>query len=547
MLNQGRHFERIPNAFGKSEKSLESLQVADNRVFFTLCCMLLFDTLVLIMTDENKFEIEPKLFEAVNKQFESHLSVPNNSRIIFSGKFGHGKTTFLKEFFKEENKDVIYKPIFLYPVNYSVATNEDIFEYIKYDILIEMLNKDYKFNHINVDFWESVPFYIAKHPDKIVSLLLTMIPKVGKQVGAIFNHLVKLRDALNENYINSKKDISEFEQIRYFLSEIEKQKGSLYEGDIITNLINSSISTIKKEENDDADNLLPKTESVLVIDDLDRIDPEHIFRILNIFAAHFDSASSNVNKFGFDKVIIVCDIENIRNIFKAKYGIDTDFNGYIDKFYSHKVFNYDIKDGFLRYLYGMLKQAQVMNITERTRVIGGRNIEVYRDKVFESNHFLRIVLGLLIDSREIDLRNIVKWKDQYIEYNSVISIYGIPLNEIEHDICMAIKLLSHIKGGADSLKKAVNSIVLFSPLRKDYRELCTELVYIYTIPEHKNKLGSDHVHSVHFRLNNRQMSLSKQLKNLVLVDSHRNGNIDRDEMIDMFIKVIDLLSSNGVL
>ena len=28
--------------------------------------------------------------------------------------------------------------------------------------------------------------------------------------------------------------------------------------------------------------------TVLIIDDLDRIDPEHIFRLLNVFAAHLD-------------------------------------------------------------------------------------------------------------------------------------------------------------------------------------------------------------------------------------------------------------------
>lgn len=73
---------------------------------------------------------------------------------------------------------------------------------------------------------------------------------------------------------------------------------------------------------------------VLIIDDLDRIDPEHIFRLFNIFSAHFDYHKGTDNKFGFNKVVFVCDIRNIRNMFHSRYGAATDFTGYIDKFYS---------------------------------------------------------------------------------------------------------------------------------------------------------------------------------------------------------------------
>ena len=77
---------------------------------------------------------------------------------------------------------------------------------------------------------------------------------------------------------------------------------------------------------------------ILVIDDLDRIDPEHIFRILNILSVHNDFENQQEHKFGFDKTILVCDIANIRNIYRAKYGINVDFNGYIDKFYSKEIY-----------------------------------------------------------------------------------------------------------------------------------------------------------------------------------------------------------------
>jgi hypothetical protein len=84
------------------------------------------------------------------------------------------------------------------------------------------------------------------------------------------------------------------------------------------------------------------------------MDPDHIFRILNIFAAHFDSNNvidnkheakpddkTHENKFDFDKIIISCDLDNIRNIYHNRYGSNVDFNGYINKFFSKGVFQYE--------------------------------------------------------------------------------------------------------------------------------------------------------------------------------------------------------------
>src|SRR5690606_11957375 len=112
---------------------------------------------------------------------------------------------------------------------------------------------------------------------------------------------------------------------------------------IITQIIERKIQSLKVTKDNQT------KETVLIIDDLDRIDPEHIFRILNVFGAHFENgqfesfSSYTCNKFNFDKVILVCDINNIRNIFHSKYGTATDFAGYIDKFYTHEIFEYDIR------------------------------------------------------------------------------------------------------------------------------------------------------------------------------------------------------------
>src|SRR5690606_21418856 len=115
----------------------------------------------------------------------------------------------------------------------------------------------------------------------------------------------------------------------------------LTEIDAISRLIVDANNIAKKEDKTNA----------LIIDDLDRIDPEHIFRIINVFSAHRDY-STQEHKFGFDKVILVCDISNIRRIYEHRYGIGVDFNGYISKFADTMIFDYNVK----RYLSDALGQ-----------------------------------------------------------------------------------------------------------------------------------------------------------------------------------------------
>src|SRR3989344_2062069 len=71
--------------------------------------------------------------------FERFVEIDRNKRIFFSGKFGIGKTFFLQRFFEEHaDKYDIYH---LFPVRYQIASNENIIELLKYDILIELLKK----------------------------------------------------------------------------------------------------------------------------------------------------------------------------------------------------------------------------------------------------------------------------------------------------------------------------------------------------------------------------------------------------------------------
>lgn len=272
-------------------------------------------------------------------EFKSHFEIEENKRIIFSSPFGTGKTTFLKKYFEDQNS---YQAIKLFPVNYSVASNEDIFQLIKYDILFQILGTDVTLEQTEFTHLETLGTYLPERIDEVFGALLNFIPKTGnlltEKVKPIFDLYKNYR-----NYHSAIKHKNEEEEIIRFLLDFTQEKGNIYEEDFITLLIRDLISSISKS---------PK-KTVLIIDDLDRLDPEHIFRILNILSAHFDHNNTDENKFGFEKIILVCDIENIRAIFRHKYGLNTDFSGYIDKFYVKEIFNFTNHYSLMGWLDGL--------------------------------------------------------------------------------------------------------------------------------------------------------------------------------------------------
>lgn len=80
--------------------------------------------------------------------FKSSIDLEDNHRIIFSAKFGAGKTYFLKSFFKEYSAS--YEAVFLYPVNYQVSANEDIFELVEVSLKVY---ESYQKRICLIDLW----------------------------------------------------------------------------------------------------------------------------------------------------------------------------------------------------------------------------------------------------------------------------------------------------------------------------------------------------------------------------------------------------------
>lgn len=302
--------------------------------------------------------MEPIPIEKELTAFKEHLDI--NERTIFSAKFGDGKTYFLNEFknkYSDKNKKKVDKKekyyfITLYPVNYSVAENQDIFEYIKRDILLQLAN-DEKLNQIDfgaiansIFTWENLK--------EVICFLISCMPK-----GEILNKILEKGENFAKKY--------EEEQITFqkYESWFTSQKGGLYEHDGYTELIIETLKYIKS--------LGYKT--ALIIEDLDRIDPAHLFRILNVLGAHIDehiyNDSENTNKFGFDNIITVFDYNTTENIFHHFYGKDANYKGYINKFTSHQPFYYSIDEIAREYLYNFIsekcciKKESIRSISER--------------------------------------------------------------------------------------------------------------------------------------------------------------------------------------
>ncbi|MEM7035560.1 MAG: P-loop NTPase fold protein [Bacteroidota bacterium] len=117
--------------------------------------------------------------------------------------------------------------------------------------------------------------------------------------------------------------------------KIFQKAGNFLEFDMVSILISDLLEAFALIDDTETES----RKKVHIIDDLDRRDPDHIFRMLNIFSAHQDSNYGG-NKFGFDQVVLVGDVNNISHVFYHRYGPNTDFEGYISKFFSHTVYEF---------------------------------------------------------------------------------------------------------------------------------------------------------------------------------------------------------------
>lgn len=322
--------------------------------------------------------IEIPITKAI-KSFRDYLDY--NNRGILSASFGDGKTYFLDKFKKEYEKDFTF--ITLYPVNYQVADNKDIFELIKRDILVQMIGERMIETEYEIGHSLLLPYFIMHNGCNIISdifLSLQYLNLPTEQVAsfiAVSKGLTVFQSAL-KSYIEYKKEIEEQEDknnITNYLNLFDNGLGCIYGYDIITRIITDNLLSYKSRT---------QKKIALIIEDLDRLDPAHIFRMLNILSAHIDRQFMSLeetcnhgaieNKFGFDKILIVCDYKNTKKIFQHFYGKDTKFDGYIHKFSPLAPFNYSFEKVAIEYLIEEIEKISGIDKSIIKEILDSQNI-----------------------------------------------------------------------------------------------------------------------------------------------------------------------------
>lgn len=332
------------------------------------------------------------------KRFEKHLK--NNPRTIFSAKFGDGKTYFLNAYRKKHGKDTVF--IVLHPINYSVATNEDIFEYIKRDILVE-LSKEPEFKEVD---WDKV----AKEFFSVNTFIeVSKAAADGLKPGYVIKPTTKALLASGSIFRKTKDKYS----IESYFEKFSKMQGGIYEQDQFTAAIKAAVAKIQEQ----------KRKCVLIIEDLDRIDPGHLFRILNVLGAHIDE-DVNTNKFGFDNIVAVLDYEITRHIFYHFYSKDANYDGYMAKFICQNIFEYSITNAARNQLMQFVRD--VCKLDDYTITTYGWDNDASQ---FDGATISRKIKEMSVRDivRALDVKNIVKEREVMLALNRKVSLQDVPV------------------------------------------------------------------------------------------------------------------------
>lgn len=335
----------------------------------------------MLKSDDNYIPVDDAM-----QRFEDHLL--SHDRVVLSAKFGDGKTFFLNKFKEKCMIDAESPFVFitLYPVNYQVLGNKDIFELIKHDVLLQILQAGIIDVNYEVTDRMAFEFYVQSHFCTVGESFFAMLKSCGaddmvtKAFFAAFksvNWLKSLKDKVGE----FKKEIDQAAFLDNYLSTFDED--SVYENDIITKIIRDNIKTYQEKYG---------KRVVLVIEDMDRLDPAHLFRIMNVFSAHMDYGYRSMqpidsslvgNKFGVSNVVFVMHEKNTEALFHHFYGECADYDGYMSKFYNKDIFRFSLAEEKENYALAL--------ISEETG-LGEERINEYFDKGFLAAKTMRQII-----------------------------------------------------------------------------------------------------------------------------------------------------------
>ena len=297
------------------------------------------------------------------REFEKHLK--SHPRTILSARFGDGKSFFLSAAEKRLKNRIVFLKI--YPVNYQVVENQDVFEYIKRDLLFQLYScgivpESYEIPDDIASF-----FFLQNNWEQLAEEFLNTLSYfdasniIKATLGA-----AKFLKAMKKKYEAFQKNDGDLGvKLDKFITTFDNK--GIYEEDPITSILCDIIKSWKNEHK--------RRKVCLVFEDMDRIDPAHIFRILNVISAHMDysykygvspkSSSSAGNKFGVDNIVVCLDYNNLKHIFHHFYGQKACFDGYINKFSDKGIFHYSLQE-----------QVRLFYVNELSRVSGMDNIAI---------------------------------------------------------------------------------------------------------------------------------------------------------------------------
>lgn len=411
--------------------------------------------------------------DTIFDDFENHLNIKNNNRIILSGRFGSGKTVFLKNFFNEKPNLLTVR---ISPSTYSIDSTYNIIQYLEKDILFQLVTKNsYSPHELNPSLMNKIWLFSQSIDSDSILSSIDFVNKLSENNGdpksAFFLSFVK---HLNKSQKQLKNLFSKVDCVKNLQSD-QINKFMATESDLIsstsgTSLIFEALSKVKQEGNID--------ESILVIDDLDRLDPELIFKLLNILTARLDYDDFELGEdfYGFDRIILVCDIENIRSIFHHRYGISTNFNGYVRKFYSHKIYDF-------------LPEEYVLRLTED--VINSIKIDekewnrLFYDFTIRDQYLIKII-SKLCGTRYLTFRHISEKYNAEFQLNKR-KIEAINIHNTESIGLLIFDFLIWLFGDYNELLNAVDNAkdhVLDKSLNHMYDFYYNQFHILNNIPKH---------------------------------------------------------------
>ena len=317
------------------------------------------------------------------KKFAQYLE--KTDRIILSAKFGDGKTYLLNELRRDEAMQDKYEFFTIYPVNYSVAKNEDVFEYIKRDIIVQ-LHERKLLENIDLNALFGSIFTLADLTS-VVPFLLSLIP-LGELCNEGYNKFLEIK----KKYDEKKHTVDKY------LSQFANTAGCIHEEDGYTKLIKKAIKWISQDHSLNG-KVKKAKKPVLIIEDLDRLDPKHLFRILNVVSAHIDDSKQPDivgNKFGFNNIVLVMDYDVTKHIFHHFYGAQACYEGYMSKFLSREPFRYSIKYIMIRAFEAQL--GEKLGIHEllphlqnfREKLAGSSLRDLYKLTQFDTDSYFKV-------------------------------------------------------------------------------------------------------------------------------------------------------------